>query len=167
MEEKSTEKLYGILTSGHSRRDFKAYQEQIKGLPVRLSDYFSSIMNEHGLSASDIVKASELPESYAYQILNGTKKNPARDKILALCIGAKMNLAEIKRALEIAGCGILYSKNPRDAAIIFCIKNNKYRMYEINEFLSDSGLELLTGEKEKREPNERQNSRVKRSKNEL
>ena len=42
---------------------------------------------------------------------NGTKENPGRDKILCLCIAARMDINEIRRALEISNCAILYARN--------------------------------------------------------
>ena len=41
----------------------------------------------------------------------GTKANPGRDKILCLCIAARMDINEIRRALEISNCAILYARN--------------------------------------------------------
>ena len=40
---------------------------------------------------------------------NGTKANPGRDKILCLCIATRMDINEIRRALEISNCAILYA----------------------------------------------------------
>lgn len=41
----------------------------------------------------------------------GAKANPGRDKILCLCIAARMDINEIRRALEISNCAILYARN--------------------------------------------------------
>lgn len=44
----------------------------------------------------------------------GTKANPGRDKILCLCIATRMDINEIRRALEISNCAILYTRNTHD-----------------------------------------------------
>lgn len=63
--------------------------------PPSLNAYFNDYMAQNQLSASDIVNASGL-RSYGYQLLNKTREKTSRDKMLALCIGAKMSLSETK-----------------------------------------------------------------------
>ena len=92
---------------------------------------------------SDIVTRSHLSKDYAYPILSGTRKNPSRDRIIALCIGAQMSLSETQRALEIAKAGILYPKDNRDAALIVCLNEKQYDIIKINAFLESHGLEPL------------------------
>ncbi len=152
MVEKSTELLNQILKSTSNTKDFKKYisKENLNAYSG-LSEYFNEYIGLHQLKVPDIIQKSGLSKDYAYPILNGRKKNPSRDRIIALCIGAGMSLAELKRALEISNAGILYPREPRDAAIIFCLNNGKNTVIDINLFLDELGLSPLQTEKEKSE----------------
>jgi len=108
-----------------------------------LSTYFNEYIAKHDLKASSIVEKSRLSREYAYQILNGRKRNPSRDKIICLCIGAQMPYEYIQRALKISQKGILYAKNRRDAAISVYIHNEVYDLEVINEFLKSKGFDPL------------------------
>ncbi|MBR0381396.1 MAG: helix-turn-helix domain-containing protein [Eubacterium sp.] len=131
----NTDKLDEILKKT-SVSDYDSYIEDENILPeYTISSYFNEQIARHGLSPAAIIEKSMLSREYAYQILNGRKKNPGRDKIIALCLGADMSYREIQRVLKIAGQGILYSKNGRDAAMIVCINNGITSVEDINEFL--------------------------------
>lgn len=141
-KERKTNELHKILQS-MTLKDYGNYIEENDILPSRtIQAYFDSYIQEHGLSKKDLVKKSLLDRTYGYQILSGLRK-PSRDKILALCIAGNMSFAEIQRALEIAQAGILYPKDPRDAAIILCIHNNVYNVYDINEYLDQNGFDPI------------------------
>ena len=87
-------------------------------------------------------KKSEIDRTYAYQILNGTKPNPGRDKIIKLCIAGELSVKETTRALEIAKAGILYPREKRDAIILFAI-NNKLSVQDTNMLLDSYDLDIL------------------------
>lgn len=108
-----------------------------------IQTYFNEYIAKHRLKASEIVEKSQLAREYAYQILNGRKKNPSRDKLLALCLGAEMPLKDIQRTLKLSHLGILYSKNVRDAVIIVCIHHNIYEINKINEYLQEKNCKPL------------------------
>lgn len=91
---------------------------------MTLPKYFNKLIQDKGITSTDLVINSKLEKSYCYQILNGTKKNPSRDKILAIAIGSKFTLEETQRALKIANVGILYAKSKRDSIIIYAIENH-------------------------------------------
>ena len=74
--------------------------------------------------------------------MNGSKR-PGRDKILALCIAAGLDLKETKRALESAGEAPLYSRNKRDAIILYAI-NNRLDIIGLNDLLEKADEQLLT-----------------------
>lgn len=138
-EEKRTDELHKILES-MSLKDYGSYISE-NNIPSSrtLPSYFEEYLRTHGLSRKDLVRNSLLDRTYGYQILSGLRK-PSRDKILALCISGKMSFSEIQRALEIAQEGILYPKNPRDAAIILCIHNKMYNISDINMYLDQEGF---------------------------
>ena len=142
MNEKTTERLDKILQSADTG-DFSVYskQELSDELPS-LSDYLNEYIGKNGLLVSDIVKNSGLSRDYAYAILNGNRKNPTKDRIIALCLAIHMNLVETQRALKICGM-VLYSKNKRDAALIICINREIYDINKVNDFLLENELDIL------------------------
>ena len=78
-----------------------------------------------------------------YNILNGDKKNPGRDKVIALCIGAEMNYSQTQRGLEIAKAAPLYPKDERDVRIAVAINKGIRSVTEVNLLLDQCGVEPL------------------------
>ncbi len=66
---------------------------------------------------SQVVARSKVNRNYVYNITGGVKRNPGRDKIIALCIGACMNYEETNKALEIGGYCRLNPKDERDGEL--------------------------------------------------
>ena len=115
--------------------DIKAFREDHLSsfLDTTFIEYLNSIIAGRNLKRSDIIKASGLTETYAYQIFAGNK-NPSRDKLIALVIGMRLSLEECQKLLQLAGVNELYPKNFRDAVIIFSI-NKGLGLFELNDLL--------------------------------
>lgn len=141
MQDQLTDRLDHQLKST-SLDNFSDYLKTLKQLPS-LQDFFSVYIAKHNLKTSQIIKNSGISQSYAHEILNGRKPHPSRDYLLALCLGAHMDLKTTQHALRIAQLGELYSKVPRDAAIIMHINNKIFNIVEINNFLDEHGLEIF------------------------
>ncbi len=143
MNKKDTGHLDMILEKT-SIEGLEDYIENEEILPeYTIQSYFNEYIADHELKASEIIENSQIAREYAYQILNGRKKNPSRDKILALCLGAKMPLKDIQRVLKLSHQGILYAKNVRDAVIIVCIHHNIYEISTINDYLQEKNCPPL------------------------
>lgn len=139
--EKSTGELLEILKSKKNYDEF--LKEEIGELLFEsLSDYLDTLVKNKGLKKSEIIERANLDRNYAYQIFNGYKKNPSRDKILMLAFGMKLNLAETEKLLKMAKLPELYVRDPRDNAIIFCI-NKGMTLIEANENLLDHHIAIL------------------------
>ena len=108
-----------------------------------ITDYLQRYIEAHSLEVSDVIKLSGLDRFYANQILNGTRKNPGRNKLIPLCLAMHMDLAETNRALKISKAGTLYSKDRRDAIIILCINQGIFDVMKVNEALYEHGEEPL------------------------
>ena len=78
------------------------------------------MLEKKGLRRSRVIRMADLNETFGYQIFKG-ERNPGRDKVLQICFAMALTLRETNRALEAAGVSSLYSKDRRDAIIIFCI----------------------------------------------
>lgn len=138
---KTTEELLNILKSKRSYNDF--LKEQIDELYfASISEYLEILLAQKALKKSDVITKANLDKSYAYQIFNGNKTNPSRDKLIMLAFGMELNLDETRKLLKISNVSDLYIRNPRDAAIIFCIEN-KLDLIRTNEKLDELCLSPL------------------------
>lgn len=145
MQDQLTDHLDQQLKST-SLENFSDYLKNLKNLQQlpSLQDFFSVYIAKHDLKISQIIKNSGISQSYAHEILNGTKPHPSRDYLLALCLGAHMDLKTTQHALRIAQLGELYAKVPRDAAIMMHINNEKWNLIDINIFLEEHGLNVIS-----------------------
>lgn len=106
-----------------------------------ISNLLKDMISEKSLKKSDVIKKAGLNEIYGYQIFSG-KREPSRDKIIALCFGMGLNVDEVQTILKHSQNPILYARDTRDSIIIFCIENKK-DIIECNNMLYDYGFELL------------------------
>lgn len=138
---KSTDELLNILKSKRSYNDFLS--EEINELYFEtLGEYLEIMASKKAMSKSDIIKRANMDRNYAYQLFNGTKKNPSRDKLIMLAFGLALDLNETQKLLKIAKTSELYVRDPRDSAIIFCIEK-KMTLIEANEKLDELSLEII------------------------
>lgn len=139
----TTSRLDDILKSVKSDKDIREYLDKYTNVQYStFAEYFNSYVIDRKLSLTEIIEKSNISRNYFYNILNGDR-NPGRDKIIALCIGAGMDVKETNRALKIAKEGILYSKDKRDALIIISIHDSINSITELNIILDEAGLPLL------------------------
>ncbi len=139
--EKSTGELLTILKEKKSYTEF--FREEIGELNFSsISEYLEVIISEKGLKKSDVIKKSNIDKNYAYQIFNGTKTNPSRDKMLMLAIGMELTLEETRKLLKICGLTDLYIRSPRDSIIIFSIDKH-LNLMKTNENLAEYGMDIL------------------------
>lgn len=138
---KSTEELLNILKS---KRDYSEFlKEEIDELYfASISEYLEILLAQKKLKKGDVINKANLDKSYAYQIFNGNKTNPSRDKLIMLAFGMELNLEETRKLLKISNVSDLYIRNPRDSAIIFCIEN-KLDLIRTNEKLDELSLSPL------------------------
>ena len=141
MDDKTTA-LMNILASCDNDNELAEYVDSIDGkYPASFHEYIKTILESKQMTVADLHRSSLIDRTYIYQIMDG-RKNPGRDKIVAIAIGAGMSLEECQRALEIAKEGILYSKNRRDSIIIYAI-NNSLSIMELNALLEQYDVPAL------------------------
>lgn len=140
MKPKSTDELLKQLNSCNNIDDyFKENKDSL--IHTRISDYLYDVFKEKCLVKSQVFKKAEVDEIYGYQIFSG-RKNPSRNTLIAICIGARFTFNEIQAALKIAGYATLYAKNKRDSLIIYGINQAK-SVLEINELLFNKDEDTL------------------------
>lgn len=87
-----------------------------------LPGYLNAKLEEKGLRRADVVREAGLNETFGYQIFTG-QRGASRDKVLALGFALKLDLHDMRLLLNQAGAADLYSKNRRDAIVIFCVSH--------------------------------------------
>ena len=143
MDEKTTNELTQILKNTSNTTQLETYLDQLEEqrFPEAFRAYFFSLEAVKKMQSSELIGKSGIERTYFYQLQRGERK-PGRDKVLALCIAARLSLKETQRALEVASINTLYSKNRRDAIIIFCIER-RLTMTDTNELLEQFGEALI------------------------
>lgn len=136
----STQDIFNSMDSLEDLADF-LFKNEKSFIKNNVEDYFNQLIKNKKLKKAEIVKKSGIERTYAYQLLNGTKK-PSRDKLVALCIGCCLNFEEVQMALKHTGFMPLYPKVRRDAIIIYGIKAKK-KIWEIDELLDRFGEPII------------------------
>ncbi len=138
---KSTDELLKALQSKKTYEEF--FEEEIGELFFSsISEYLELLLTEKKLKKSDVILKGNLDKNYAYQIFNGNKTNPSRNKVLMLAFGMGLSLSETRKLLKIASLSDLYVRSPRDSIIIYCL-TKRLSLITCNEYLNDFSLELL------------------------
>ena len=123
--------------------DFKTFYSENKDYMVKenLSQLLDKLITKYNLKKSQIIRAAEMSEVYAYQIFSGLRV-PERKKILCIAVAMGLSLNEVQTLLKSAGYSTLYVKMPFDSIILYGICK-KLSVVEINEILYEYGLETL------------------------
>ena len=108
--------------------------------PEAFHEYVNRIMAEKNISAADVSKRSNISKNYIYNILNGNRKNPGRDKVIALCIGIGATFSQTNHALELVKASPLYPKDQRDIHIAVAINKGNMDVTELNLLLEKNDL---------------------------
>lgn len=92
------------------------------------------LLDQAGCSAPEWMAAVNVSKSYGYQILRG-ERTPGRDILLRTALALGLSLGETQRLLAVSGCGALYPRVRRDAAVIFAL-NQGMSLWEAEDLLS-------------------------------
>ena len=141
MRKKTTDELLSILANEKNIKNYiKDNQNEFE--TRALHDELERLLEKHNLSKSEVIKVSNIQASYGYQIFNGTKENPSRDKLLALCVAMKISFEEMQKVLTLAKCGILYPRHIRDSIIIDALHKG-IGLQKLNQLLCDMDMDIL------------------------
>lgn len=110
-------------------------------IEINLKKFWNDVVNNSGMSKSDIINKSDFGYVYFYDVING-RKIPSTDKIVRLALAMKMTLEQCQTALKYSGKSPLYPRLKRDSILIFAINHN-YDIYQTAELLLNEGLEEL------------------------
>ncbi len=96
-------------------------------------DLLESLRERCGLPKAEIARRSGMSEVYLHQVFSG-RRNPSRDRLLALCVGMGASLEEANQLLRQAAYAQLYPRLRRDAIISHGLIHHR-PLREINEAL--------------------------------
>ena len=126
----TTSKLFHRLRNRESGEAFLT-QEQTAPTCARV---LREILEQAGMSAPEWIAGADISKSYGYQVLRG-ERTPGRDILLRTALALQLSLKETQRLLAVGGCGALYPKVRRDAAVIFALNQNM-TLLETEDLLS-------------------------------
>ena len=122
--------------SGYLRRNREEFV-------MPLGEYLEKLLAQKNLTKKEVIERSDLNREYVYHIFSGLKKNPSRQKILAIAMAMELDLEEIQYLLRYAGFGLLYPRNQWDAIIISAVEQ-KFTVAQTNELLYRLGEKTLS-----------------------
>lgn len=109
---------------------------------MSLAEYLAQMLEVYDVRKNEIIRRSDLDQTYGYQIFQGMKKNPSREKLLRLAIAFPLSVDETKRLLYYGGAETLYPRVPRDAYLMFAIHNH-FSVIETDDYLDKHGEKTL------------------------
>lgn len=139
--EKTTGELLEILKS---KKDYSEFfnEEKHEMIFKSVSEYLNFLLEEKKMTKSEVIKNSNIDRTYAYQLFNGTRDKPSRNKMLMLAIGMHLSIDETQKLLKISELAELYIRLPRDSVILHCLEKG-FSLDDTNLYLDKHGLEIL------------------------
>ena len=144
MEPDTTRSLSRIL---ERMQDQKEADDFIEANQETEYQYFYQYLNAHiaekELDRTEVIRHSGISGNYVYNLLNGNRTNPGRDKVIALCVAAGMSYAQTQKSLELSSAAPLYPRDPRDVRIAIAINKGIRDVTELNLLLDQYDLPPL------------------------
>ncbi|MBR4724547.1 MAG: XRE family transcriptional regulator [Lachnospiraceae bacterium] len=140
MFEKNTGELRNELKS---EKNINHFIEQNEGEmdTATVPELLTDLLAKHEEKQKSVIKRSQIPAGYAYQIFEG-RKNASRDKLIKLALAFPLTVAETNRLIRQGGYNELYVRNKRDVLVIYSLEK-KLSVGDVNELLYSNGEELL------------------------
>ena len=126
----TTSELFRRLRDRENGRKFLGQEEAAS----TCSQVLQELLEKEGMTAPEWMTAADVSKSYGYQILRG-ERVPGRDILLRTALVLGLSLKETQRLLAVGGCGALYPRVRRDAAVLFAL-NQKMTLLQAEELLS-------------------------------
>lgn len=140
MNEKNTDTLQQELMSTNNLDRFLVENgDSFRDVP--LQEAIQCIFDEKGMSKAQLAKQSGISEVYLHQLFSG-RRFPSRSRLLCLCFGLGTTVDEAQSLLQQARHAPLYSRDRRDAIIIFALSHHM-TLFEVNDKLFTENLDTL------------------------
>ena len=140
MNEKNTDTLQQELMSTNNLDRFMT-ENDASFRDVPLQEAIQRIFDEKGMSKAQLAKQSGISEVYLHQLFSG-RRFPSRSRLLCLCFGLGATVDEAQSLLQQARHAPLYSRDRRDAIIIFALSHHM-TLFEVNDKLFTENLDTL------------------------
>ena len=140
MNEKNTDTLQQELMSTNNLDRFLT-ENDASFRDVPLQEAIQRIFDEKGMSKAQLAKQSGISEVYLHQLFSG-RRFPSRSRLLCLCFGLDATVDEAQSLLQQARHAPLYSRDRRDAIIIFALSHHM-TLFEVNDKLLTENLDTL------------------------
>lgn len=140
MNEKNTDTLQQELMSTNNLDRFLT-ENDASFRDVPLQEAIQRIFDEKGMSKAQLAKQSGISEVYLHQLFYG-RRFPSRSRLLCLCFGLGATVDEAQSLLQQARHAPLYSRDRRDAIIIFALSHHM-TLFEVNDKLFTENLDTL------------------------
>ena len=140
MERKNTDQLQQELMTGNdlnrvlSDNDASFQQHD-------LQETLQALFERRSISKTMLAKQSGISEVYLHQVFSG-RRTPSRNRLLCLCFGLEATVDETQELLRHARFAPLYSRDRRDAIIIFALSHHM-TLFEVNDKLFTENLDTL------------------------
>lgn len=138
---KTTGELLELLKKSPAAASYMEHAANDLIQQIPLSVYLADLIEEKAMEKSRLIRLSGLDRGYVYDILAG-KKNPSRDKVLALCFAMSLSAEEAQQLLKSTGYAPLYVRLERDSIILFALEHG-ISLIETNELLFEMNYEVL------------------------
>lgn len=145
MGHKSTEDINEMLKSRKSFGNF-IEENQDEFIDTSLSQDLSLFISKTSLSLADVARLSGVEKSYVSGIFSGKRKNPSRDRLLAICLAMQLSLDEVKALLKNNSYPPLYPRIIRDSVISYALVN-RHSLSSLNSQLLSLNLPILDVQK--------------------
>jgi len=106
-----------------------------------LTDALQRLFEERSMAKTTLAKSSGISEVYLHQVFSG-RRCPSRNRLLCLCFGLGASVDEAQELLRHARLAPLYSRDRRDAIIIFALSHHM-TLFEVNDKLFTENLDTL------------------------
>ena len=106
-----------------------------------LTDALQRLFDARDISKATLAKNSGISEVYLHQVFSG-RRSPSRNRLLCLCFGLGASVDEAQELLRHARLAPLYSRDRRDAIIIFALSHHM-TLFEVNDKLFTENLDTL------------------------
>ena len=140
MERKNTDQLQQELMTGNdlsrvlSDNDASFQQHD-------LQETLQALFERRSISNTMLAKQSGISEVYLHQVFSG-RRTPSRNRLLCLCFGLEATVDETQELLRHARFAPLYSRDRRDAILIFGLSHNM-TLAQVNDKLYDENVDTL------------------------
>ena len=137
---KNTDDLQQELMEAHDLDQFLSDNEE-NFINNSVCELLSLLFRKRNISKATLAKQSGMSEVYLHQVFAG-RRNPSRSRLLCLCFGLQTTVEETQELLQQCGFARLYTKNRRDAIILYGILNGQ-DLFAVNDKLFAENEESL------------------------